>query len=655
MIVCIAEKPSAARDIAQVIGATVRRDGYLEGNGYCVTWTFGHLCTLKDPADYRSEWKAWALSTLPMIPPRFGIKLIETKGIGEQFEVIKGLVAQATQVINCGDAGQEGELIQRWVLQLAECKCPVKRLWLSSMTTESIRDAFANLKDASEFQNLYYAGLSRAIGDWVLGLNATRLYTLKYSRPGEKMLSVGRVQTPTLALIVERYEEIRDFKPVLYWEIKTLYRDATFASTKGRYTSAGEARNVIDKIAQSDLTVTDIRVKKGKEGAPRLFDLTSLQIECNKKFSYTADETLRIIQSLYEKKLVTYPRVDTTYLTDDMYDKCPNILNGLMQVAPDIIQNLKGKKLPKTKKHFDNSKVTDHHAIIPTGYIPSGLSPLEQNVYTLILKRFVAIFYPDMQFESTTVMADIEGLEFKATGRVIIESGWRSVYEESPGEEGEDAQDVEDERKTLPRFEKGEHGPHIPDLLEKETQPPKNYTEASLLNAMETAGKLVDDEELKEAMKQKGIGRPSTRAAIIETLLKRNYIRKERKSLIPTPMGIELIHTIHNELLKSVRLTGEWEYKLRLIDKGEYAPEQFLDELKTMVSQLVIEVMSDNRSMQSIAMSGRSNEKKDTLTVKEGEVCPKCGQGTILKGRTAFGCSRYREGCDYRSPLSDNV
>lgn len=657
MILCIAEKPSAAREIAQVIGATSCHDGYFEGKGYRVTWTFGHLCTLKDPGDYRPEWKTWALSSLPLIPERFGIKLLEDKGVEAQFNVIKRLVAEATEVINCGDAGQEGELIQRWVLQLAECKCPVKRLWLSSMTSEAISEAFQNLRDSKEFQNLYYAGLSRAIGDWILGLNATRLYTLKYSKPGERLLSIGRVQTPTLALIVERYEEIQNFKPELYWEIKTLYRDTVFTSTKGKYSSEEEAQEVIERIKTSDLKVLDIKTKKGKEGAPRLFDLTSLQVECNKKFSYTAEETLRYIQSLYEKKLTTYPRVDTTYLTNDIYDKCPNILNGLYQIAPQIVEPLKGKKLPKSKKHFDDSKVTDHHAIIPTGYKPSGLSVFEQNVYDIILKRFVAIFYPDMQYEATTVMAEIDGVQFKATGRIITDQGWKVVYDLSPSEEDENG--MEDDKKVLPPFVKGEKGPHIPDLQEKETQPPKNYTEASLLVAMETAGKLVDDEDLKDAMKQKGIGRPSTRAAIIETLLKRKYIRKERKSLIPTPMGIELIHIINNELLKSVRLTGEWEYKLRLIDKGEYAPEVFLGELKEMVSSLMLEVKLDNRSMQSLLetageKSSLKKKKKDTHLLKEGDVCPKCEQGVIIRGRNALGCSRFREGCDMRSPLPES-
>ena len=657
MILCIAEKPSAAREIAQVIGATSRHDGYFEGNGYRVTWTFGHLCTLKDPGDYRPEWRRWTLSSLPIIPERFSIKLLEDKGIDAQFNTIKRLVGEASEVINCGDAGQEGELIQRWVLQLAECKCPVKRLWLSSMTSEAITEAFQNLRDSKDFQNLYYAGLSRAIGDWILGLNATRLYTLKYSRPGERLLSIGRVQTPTLALIVERHEEIRNFKPESYWEIKTLYRETTFASTRGRYTTVEEAQEVIERIKSSDLKVTDIKTKKGREGAPRLFDLTSLQVECNKKFSYTAEETLRYIQSLYEKKLTTYPRVDTTYLTNDIYDKCPSILNGLYQVAPHLIEPLRAKKLTKSKKYFDDSKVTDHHAIIPTGYKPSGLSTVEGNVYNLILKRFVAIFYPDMQYEATTVMADIDGIEFKATGRVVTDLGWRAVYDLTISEDEENSS--EEDKNVLPPFTKGERGPHTPDLLEKETQPPKNYTEASLLVAMETAGKLVDDEDLKEAMKQKGIGRPSTRAAIIETLLKRKYIHKERKSLIPTPMGVELVHIINNELLKSVRLTGEWEYKLRLIDKGEYAPEQFLNELKEMVSALMLEVKSDNRSMQSLLESANEKtsskkKKKDTHLIKEGDVCPKCGQGLIIRGKMALGCSRFREGCDMRAPIPEN-
>ncbi|MDO5035578.1 MAG: DNA topoisomerase 3 [Porphyromonas sp.] len=591
MILCIAEKPSAGRDIAQVIGATTRRDGYMEGNGYCVTWTFGHLCQLKDPADYTPYWRAWSLSRLPMIPQRFGIKLIQDSGVEAQFQVIKSLVAKAEYVINCGDAGQEGELIQRWVLQLAECKIPIKRLWLSSMTQEAIREAFQNLKPSQDYERLYHAGLARAIGDWLLGINGTRLYTLKYGGNSydRQMLSVGRVQTPTLALIVDRHEEITNFVSEPYWEIKTLYRGALFASTKGRYQSAEEATSVMEQIADSDLYIRDLNKRKGSEGPPRLFDLTSLQVEANKKFAYAADDTLSIIQSLYEKRLVTYPRVDTTYLTDDIYPKCPGILAALPAPYAELAQPLRGHKLRKSKKVFDASKVTDHHAIIPTGERPGGLSPQEYNIYDLIVRRFIAVFYPDMKYEQTTVMAEVEEIEFKATGRVILDEGWRVVFaKEEPAEEGKE--ENEDTNKDLPPFVVGEHGPHKPDLLEKQTRPPRYYTEATLLTAMETAGKLVEDEELQEAMKQKGIGRPSTRAAIIETLLKRRYIRKERKNLIPTELGIRLIHTIKNELLKSVQLTGEWEYKLRLIDKGEYKAADFLSELKSMLCDMVLEV-----------------------------------------------------------------
>lgn len=588
MILCIAEKPSAGRDIAMVLGATQRREGYMEGNGYCVTWTFGHLCQLKEPADYSSYWKAWSLSRLPMIPDRFGIKLMEEPGIQAQFKTIKSLVAQAEMVVNCGDAGQEGELIQRWVLQLAECKVPVQRLWLSSMTTEAIAEAFQKLRPSTEYENLYHAGLARAIGDWVLGINATRLYTIKYrSRSDGGVLSVGRVQTPTLALIVERYEEIKNFVPEPYWEIKTLYRETTFATTKGRYAKIEEAETVLAKVKEAELHVTDVQKKKGSEGPPRLFDLTSLQVEANKKFGYSADDTLQLIQSLYEKRLVTYPRVDTTYLTNDIYERCPTILQALSYQLPDVVRPLLGKKLPKPKKVFDDKKVTDHHAIIPTGEPPMGLGAYEINIYDLIRRRFIAAFYPNMQYEQTTVLAEVEGIEFKATGRVVVDEGWRVVFA------GEEDRDEGEKKGEMPPFEVGEKGSHVPELLEKQTQPPRNYTEATLLTAMETAGKLVDDEDLREAMKQKGIGRPSTRAAIIQTLLKRKYIQKDRKSLIPTDLGIKLIHTIQNELLKSVQLTGEWEYKLRLIDKGEYKAEDFLAELKTMVHELVHEVMKN--------------------------------------------------------------
>lgn len=597
MILCIAEKPSVARDIAQVLGATTSQNGYLEGNGYCVTWTYGHFCTLKDPADYAIQWKPWSLVHLPMIPNRFGIKLIEDNGIQQQFNVIKQLVTQASEVVNCGDAGQEGELIQRWVLQMADCKVPVKRLWLSSMTNEAIIEAFKNLKPAEEYTNLYHAGLTRAIGDWLLGINATRLYTLKYRSGSDRgMLSVGRVQTPTLALIVKRFEEIENFKPEPYWEIKTLYRNVLFASTKGRYSSEEEAKGVIETIKSEDLYIKSMTKKKGKEGAPRLFDLTSLQIEANKKFSLSADQTLSIIQSLYEQKLVTYPRVDTTYLPNDMYPKCMPIIQQLSSMVPDFTAPLLGKKLKKQKKVFDDTKITDHHAIIPTGNTPGFLDNAHFQIYDLILKRFLAVFYPDMEYEQTTVMAEVAKIEFKATGRVITDEGWKVLYaKDSDTKEEEEDGGSPSEKQSMPAFVKGEHGPHKPDLLVKETRPPKHFTEATLLNAMETAGKLVEDEDLKEAMKSKGIGRPSTRAAIIETLFKRGYIKRQRKNLIPTEIGIELIHIINNEQLKSVELTGDWEYKLRLIDQGKYDPNKFLTELKAMVYDLVQEVIRDNR------------------------------------------------------------
>ena len=587
MIVCIAEKPSVARDIAQVLGARDRRDGYIEGNGYCVTWTFGHLCTLKEPADYRPEWRAWSLSSLPMIPPRFGIKLIDDKGVERQFKVIESLIAKADLVVNCGDAGQEGELIQRWVMQKAGCRCPVKRLWISSLTEEAISEGFRSLKEQDELQPLYEAGLSRAIGDWILGMNATRLYTLKYGQR-RQVLSIGRVQTPTLALIVRRQREIEQFVPEQFWELKTVYRDTTFTSERGRFKTQDEAQGILAEISGKDFTVTAVTRKNGTEAPPRLFDLTSLQVECNKRYAYSADETLKAIQSLYEKKLTTYPRVDTTYLSDDIYPKVPSILDGLKAYAA-LTDPLKGKKLPKTKKVFDNSKVTDHHAIIPTGVSGQNMTDVEARVYDLVARRFIAAFYPDCKFATTTVNGRVDDNAFKATGKQILDPGWRVVFAKDKEDEKE-----EDEEKTLPTFTVGESGPHIPQLGERWTQPPKPYTEATLLRAMETAGKLVDSDELREALKDNGIGRPSTRAAIIETLFKRNYVRKERKNLIATPTGIQLIDTIHDELLKSAELTGIWENKLRKIERRQYDTRTFLDELKAMVNSLVISVLSDN-------------------------------------------------------------
>ncbi len=598
MIVCIAEKPSVAREIAKVLGANTSHDGYMEGNGYQVTWTFGHLCTLKEPQDYSDYWKRWSLSALPMIPPRFGIKLIPNQGYEKQFHVIERLMQAADGIINCGDAGQEGELIQRWVMQKAKATCPVQRLWVSSLTEEAIREAFANLKPQSEYQSLYEAGLCRAIGDWLLGMNATRLYTLRFATAKGQVLSIGRVQTPTLAMIVNRHFEIKNFKPEKYWVLSTIYRDVVFTSTKGKIKKPEEGQAALEAVKGKDFTVTDIQQKAGTEAPPRLFDLTSLQVECNKKYSFSADDTLKHIQSLYEKKLTTYPRVDTTYLSDDVYAKCPQILQGIIPYAP-LVQPLMGKKLKKNKKVFDTSKVTDHHAIIPTGQNPQNVSLTtdEKRVFDLVARRFIAVFYPDCKFSTTTVMGEVEKVEFKASGKQILEEGWRAVF----GGQAASADDEgkKDDEQTLPSFTKGEHGPHEPSLAEKQTTPPKPYTEATLLRAMETAGKAVDNEELRDALKANGIGRPSTRAAIIETLFKRQYISKVRKSLEPTPTGIALIGVIQEELLKSVELTGQWEKKLRDIEAKKYSAAQFIDELKQMTAQVVQEVMSDGtRRMQ---------------------------------------------------------
>lgn len=661
MIVCVTEKPSVARDIASLLGANTRRDGFFEGNGYCVTWTFGHLCTLKEPADYTDRWNRWSLSALPMIPPRFGIKLIDDEGIKKQFHVIETLIANCDEVINCGDAGQEGELIQRWVYQKAQCKKPVKRLWISSLTDESIREGFKQLKPAEDFNNLYYAGLSRAIGDWMLGMNATRLYTLKYAQ-SRNVLSIGRVQTPTLALIVNRQREIENFVPEDYWEIKTLYRDVTFNSTKGKYKNVDEANSVIESIKAHPLVVKSIEKKNGKEAPPRLFDLTTLQVECNKKFSFTADETLKLIQSLYEKKVTTYPRVDTTYLSEDIYPKVPGILQAMTPYAPLTAPLLQQPKLPKTKKVFDNSKVTDHHAIIPTNVDPSRvmLSRDEKLVYNLVAKRFIAAFYPDCEFATTTVMADVNGYEFKATGKVILKDGWRVLFNK---DKEADNGGKDDDNGIMPQFVVGESGPHEPSLLKKCTQPPKPYTEGTLLRAMETAGKTVDDEQMREAMKENGIGRPSTRAAIIETLFKRRYIRKERKSLSATMAGIQLIDTIQEELLKSAKLTGLWENKLRLIERGEFSAQQFMDELKAMVNDVVINVLKDNSSGSIIVEQDKpkkpktpSGEKKARAprikSIEEIE-CPVCKKGHLVKGKSAYGCSEYRNGCHTVFPFTE--
>ena len=640
MIVCIAEKPSVARDIAGILGANNRKDGYLEGNGYQVTWTFGHLCGLLEPHEYSPDWKAWALSRLPMIPVRFGIKVMDDKGIQKQFNVIAQLVREADEVVNCGDAGQEGELIQRWVLQKAGCKCPVKRLWISSLTEESIREGFASLKPASDYQRLYEAGLSRAIGDWLLGMNATRLYTLKYGH-NRQVLSIGRVQTPTLALIVSRQLEIENFKPEAYWELKTTYRDTVFAASAGRFPTVAEGQAALARVKDAPFTVTGITTKKGTESAPRLFDLTSLQVECNKKFAYSADDTLKLIQSLYEKKITTYPRVDTTYLSDDMYPKIPGILKG-MKGYETLTAPLLAGKLPKSKKVFDNKKVTDHHAIIPTGVPPNGLTDTERNVFDLVARRFIANFYPECKISTTTVEGEAGEVPFKVNGKQILEPGWRVVFDKTKGEA---SQDTPDEERTLPLFTKGESGPHEPNLAEKWTSPPKPYTEATLLRAMETAGKLVDNDELRDALKENGIGRPSTRAAIIETLFKRNYIRKERKNLIATQTGIELIKTIQEDLLKSAELTGLWEKKLRQVERGEYEARAFIDELKEMVRTIVHNVKCDNRTVEEIMRQSAPAPPADPVV---GTPCPLCGKGKLIKGRTAYGCSEWKNGCTYR-------
>ena len=719
MIVCIAEKPSVARDIARILGATTSKDGYMEGNGYQVTWTFGHLCELKEPNDYQPNWRYWTLAALPMVPARFGIKLIPNEGIEKQFNIISKLYAEADEIINCGDAGQEGELIQRWVMQMAHVKCPVKRLWISSMTDEAIKEGFQNLKLQESYESLYLAGLCRAIGDWMLGMNATRLYTLMYGL-NHQVLSIGRVQTPTLALIVQRQKEIDNFKPEPYWILSTIYRDTLFTAAAGRFNSEEEGRQAFTLIEGRPFTVKSVEKKQGKEAPRQLYDLTSLQVDCNRKFGFSAELTLNLIQGLYEKKLTTYPRVDTQYLSDDIYPKCPSILNGVSQTTRsgqkpylEIIKQLAAisPKLPKTKRVFDSSKVTDHHAIIPTGQTPSGLTDNEQHVYDLVARRFIAAFYPDCKFATTTVIGEVQevdaavetsekeggkGIEFKATGKEILDAGWRAVYTKAEQTEDDhpdntdnttDSQRQQDsEEATLPSFSRGESGSHKPTLTEKQTQPPKHYTEASLLRAMETAGKLVDDDELRAAMKENGIGRPSSRAGIIETLFKRNYIRRQRKNLVATPTGIQLIDTIHEKLLTSVELTGIWEKKLRDIEHHRYQPAQFIEELKQQVGEIVNDVMHDNsnRTIEGEAPDekpvkpkspegvGAANAKGKTRTRRastktkttaasksvatkvktrepnEGDVCPKCGQGHIIKGKSAYGCSRWREGCDYR-------
>ena len=701
MIVCIAEKPSVAEDIAKIIGATQRHRvgrnaGYYEGNGYQVTWTFGHLCELKDPEQYTPYWKTWSLSALPMIPERFGIRLKE--GVEEQFGVIRELFGKAERIINCGDAGQEGELIQRWVMQKASAQCPVERLWISSMTEEAIREGFAQLRPQEEYRGLYEAGLCRAIGDWLLGMNATRLYTLKFgdrSRRGAQPLSIGRVQTPTLALIVHRQQEIERFVPEPYWVLSTVYRDTTFTArldtgeeeeeaktaerernenkgaTKRGFTDRAEAEAALRAIENTPFTVTAVTKKKGSEAPPRLFDLTALQVECNRKFGYGADLTLEIVQQLYEAKYTTYPRVDTTFLPDDMYGKSKGILNGLSGLYGDLLTPLRGEKLRKSKKVFDSSKVTDHHAIIPTGVPPRALTDVQRRVYDLIARRFIAVFYPDCRFATTTVDGEAADVPFRATGKVILDEGWRAVFRRDPAKD-ENTPQRADEERTLPDFTKGESGPHTPTLTAKETTPPKPFTEATLLRAMETAGRTVDDEELRDALKENGIGRPSTRAAIIQTLFRRGYIRRRNKSLEATPTGVELIGVIKEELLKSAELTGQWENKLRRIEHHDYSAQQFIAELKQMVCELVDTVLRDANPRrvtasataelpaQLTAKKGESataaatappNEKPKRKVIRAGSPCPQCGEGKVLKGKTAYGCSRWKEGCTWRKPF----
>ena len=664
MILCIAEKPSVGKEIARILGATNRRDGFYEGNNYLISWTFGHLCTLKAPDDYSDDWKRWDLNYLPMIPPRFQLKVIDNSGVTKQFNTLKNLIEQCTEVVNCGDAGIEGELIQRWVLAKAANNKPVKRLWISSMTDEAIKEGFENLKDSKEYDLLYAAGNARAIGDWLLGMNASRLYTVKYAQ-GRGVLSIGRVQTPTLALIVNRYHEIQNFKPELYWELKTTYRAVVFNSTKRKFTKKEDATQILEHIKNHLFEIISSTKKNANESPLPLFDLTSLQVECNKKLNFTADDTLKHLQKLYESKLVTYPRVDTTYLPENMYPKIKGILENLKPYE-QFTKVLLDKPIRKSKKVFDDKKITDHHAIIPTGVLPpSGMYLPEKQVYDIITRRFIAAFYPDCVVSNTVVLGDVDGNEFSATGKVILEEGWRVLYpkKDSTTSTGSVAdEEKENEEQIMPLFVKGEKGEHTPDLQEKQTQPPKMHTEATLLRAMETAGKQVDDPELRDLMKENGIGRPSTRANIIETLFKRNYITRQRKNLIPTITGIELIKTINNELLKSVELTGIWEKKLRQIEKGEYDPHLFMNEMKEMVTNLTNEVKSEKGNSITIQADKPKNittentdAKTETVAEKKKEAksdaitsCPKCKNGTIIKGKTAFGCSAFKEGCNFK-------
>ncbi|HBL76605.1 MAG: DNA topoisomerase III [Bacteroidetes bacterium GWF2_42_66] len=656
MKLCIAEKPAVAREIALIIGANARKDGYFEGNGYQVSWTFGHLCTLKEPHDYLPQWKSWNMQQLPMIPPKFGIKLIDNPGIIKQFGILEKLITTADEIINCGDAGQEGELIQRWVLAKAGNKAPIKRLWISSLTEEAIREGFSKLLNGNDFDQLYQAGSARAIGDWLLGMNATRAYTLKYGQ-NKQVLSIGRVQTPTLALIVTRQKEIDNFKPEPYFEIRTIYREAVFSAISGRYQKREDARQVLDDILDKDLIIGQIETKESNEYPPKLFDLTSLQVECNRRFDMGAEETLKTIQSLYEKKVTTYPRVDTTFLSDDIYKKVPTILKNLRGYENLTSAVLEAGKIPKTKRVFDNTKITDHHAIIPTGENRIDLIGKEKDVYDLVTKRFISAFYPDCRVANTTVEATIGQHGFKATGKQILKPGWRVVYQN-------EKKTVQDDENILPVFIPGEQGPHQPELQEKETKPPNYYTEATLLRAMETAGKLVDDEELRELMKENGIGRPSTRANIIETLFRRRYVRKEKKRLVASQTGIDLIDSIENELLKSAELTGQWERKLRLIESGEMEMGIFMDEMKNMVKEVITQLKNSPRREIAITEDEKpappvaSKEEKQKAKSRDKAPkpatelkCPVCGNGTILKGNNAWGCSGWKNGCRFTIPF----
>ena len=655
MKVCIAEKPSVAREIANILGAKTKRDGFYEGNGYAVTYTFGHLCTLLEPKDYKPHWKSWDLNNLPMLPERFDTKVNGDAGIKKQFNIVKSLFEKAEVVINCGDAGQEGELIQRWVINQCNYKGEVKRLWISSLTEEAIKEGFQNLESSKKYDNLYYAGYSRAIGDWLLGLNATRLYTVKFGGY-KQVLSIGRVQTPTLAMLVNRYKEIRDFKPKPYWELQTTYRDTLFNYEDGRFLKKEDGQILADKVAQSEFEIVSVTKKKGKEYAPKLFDLTGLQVYCNNKFGFSADDTLKIVQKLYEMKVVTYPRVDTTFLPNDLYPKVHGILSKLTNYSK-FTQPLLGKKIKKTKRVFDDNKVTDHHAIIPTG-IQGNLQYNQQQVYDIITKRFIAVFYPDSDVSNTSVMGKAAEVPFKTTGKEIINKGWRVVFET---EESKIKKEL-NQQLTLPSFIKGEKGSHEPSFLEKETKPPRNFTEASLLRAMETAGKQVDDDEMRELMKENGIGRPSTRASIIETLFRRKYIERKKKLVIPTQTGIDLINIIDNELLKSAELTGRWEKRLKEIERGEFNAGTFINNMKKMVDELVYEVrsnsskkrISSNTSIISSAVenSTRSKTKKSTKSkTVAGKTCPKCKTGKLLKGSSAYGCSEYKNNCSFKIPF----